>query len=69
MKEINLTPANRKVVEFAYKSSTAAQEEDKGNEGVFAGATLELKSGTIVAGNYSPIFFPTYYTYESNLNL
>ena len=55
MKELNLTPTDRKVVEYAHKASIAAQEKGKGNEGVFAGAALELKTGTIVTGNNSPL--------------
>ena len=55
MKELNLTPKDRKVVEYAHKASIAAQEKGKGNEGVFAGAALELKTGTIVTGNNSPL--------------
>jgi uncharacterized protein (UPF0371 family) len=55
MKELNLTPTDRKVVQYARKASKAAQEKGKGNEGVFAGAALELKNGTIVTGNNSPL--------------
>ncbi len=55
MKELNLTPNDRKVVGYAHKASIAAQEKGKGNEGVFAGAALELKTGTIVTGNNSPL--------------
>ncbi len=55
MKELNLTPTDRKVVEYAHKASIEAQEKGKGNEGVFAGAALELKTGTIVTGNNSPL--------------
>ncbi len=55
MKELNLTPSDRKVVEYAHKASIAAQEKGKGNEGVFAGAALELKTGTIITGNNSSL--------------
>jgi uncharacterized protein (UPF0371 family) len=55
MKELNLNPTDRKVVEYAYKSSIDAQEKGKGNEGVFAGAALELKNGNIITGNNSPL--------------
>ena len=55
MKELNLTPTDRKVVGYAHKASIEAQEKGKGNEGVFAGAALELKPGTIVTGNNSPL--------------
>jgi uncharacterized protein (UPF0371 family) len=55
MKELNLIPTDRKVVEYAYKSSIDAREKGKGNEGVFAGAALELKNGSIITGNNSPL--------------
>ena len=55
MKELNLTPKDRKVVEYAHQASIDAQHNGKGNEGVFAGAALELKNGTIVMGKNSPI--------------
>jgi len=55
MKELNLTSIDRKVVGYARKDSIEAQEKGKGNEGIFAGAALELKNGTIVTGNNSPI--------------
>ena len=55
MKELNLNPTDRKVVDYAYKSSIDAQEKGKGNEGVFAGAALELKNGNIITGNNSPL--------------
>jgi uncharacterized protein (UPF0371 family) len=55
MKELNLTPIDRKVVAQARKAAIEAQEEGKGNEGVFAGAALELKNGIIVTGKNSAI--------------
>jgi len=55
MKELNLTPIDRKVVIYARKAATEAQEKGKGNEGVFAGAALELKNGVIVTGKNSPL--------------
>jgi len=55
MKELNLTPLDRNVVEHARQASNTAKEKGKGNEGVFAGAALELKNGTIITGNNSPL--------------
>jgi len=55
MKELNLTPLDRKVVEEAHQASMLAQKKGKGNEGVFAGAALELRDGTIITGNNSPL--------------
>jgi uncharacterized protein (UPF0371 family) len=55
MKECNLNETNRKVVVKARKASIEAQEKGKGNEGVFAGAAIELKNGMIITGNNSPL--------------
>jgi len=55
MKELNLKEVDRKVVEFARQASLEAQEEGKGNEGVFAGAALELKTEKIITGKNSPL--------------
>ena len=55
MKELNLSETDRKVVYFARQASIEAQEKGKGNEGVFAGAALELKNNKIITGNNSPL--------------
>jgi uncharacterized protein (UPF0371 family) len=55
MKELNLTPVDRRVVKHARQASVIAKEKGKGNEGVYAGAAIELKNGTIVTGNNSPL--------------
>ena len=55
MKELNLSEIDRKVVSFARQASIEAQEKGKGNEGVFAGAALELKNSKIITGNNSPL--------------
>ncbi len=55
MKELNLTSVDRKVVGEARHASVIAQQKGKGNEGVFAGAALELKDGRIITGNNSPL--------------
>ena len=55
MKELNLSEIDRKVVGFARQASIEAQEKGKGNEGVFAGAALELKNNKIITGNNSPL--------------
>ena len=55
MKELNLSETDRKVVYFARQASTEAQDKCKGNEGVFAGAALELKNNKILTGNNSPL--------------
>jgi uncharacterized protein (UPF0371 family) len=55
MKELNLTPLDREVVNHARQASVKAQEKGKGHQGVFAGAALQLKNGTIVTGKNSPM--------------
>ncbi len=55
MKELNLTIFDRKVVKEARQASIIAQKKGKGNEGVFAGAALQLRNGTIITGNNSPL--------------
>jgi uncharacterized protein (UPF0371 family) len=55
MKELNLTPLDRKVVTYARQASIDAQEKGKGHEGVFAGAAVQLKNGTIITGKNSPL--------------
>jgi uncharacterized protein (UPF0371 family) len=59
MKELSLTIFDRKVVKHARQASIVAQEKGKGHEGVFAGAALQLKNGTIVTGNNSPLMHAT----------
>ncbi|NQT70017.1 MAG: DUF1846 domain-containing protein, partial [Desulfobacteraceae bacterium] len=54
MKDFNLDLQYRSVVEPARRASIEAQENDKGSEGVYCGAAIALKNGTIVTGNNSP---------------
>jgi len=55
MKDLSLDQENRKVVGHARKAAEEALEKDKGNKGIFCGAALELKNGSIVTGNNSPL--------------
>ena len=55
MEEMNLKPTDRKVVGSAIKSAQEAQENDKGSEGIFCGAAIELKSGKIITGKNSEL--------------
>jgi uncharacterized protein (UPF0371 family) len=55
MKELNLTVLDRKVVIEARQASIAAKSKGKGNEGVFAGAALQLDDGKIITGSNSPL--------------
>jgi uncharacterized protein (UPF0371 family) len=55
IRDFDLEPAYRKVVEPAHEAARAAQEENKGNEGIYCGAAIELRDGTIIKGNNSPL--------------
>ncbi len=55
VKEFKLEPEHRRVVEPARQAAIDAQAANKGNEGIFCGASIELKDGTIITGNNSPL--------------
>ncbi len=46
---------DRRVVLPARKASESAQEKNKGNEGIYCGAAIELKDGTIITGENSKL--------------
>ena len=54
IKNLNLDMNYRGVVEPARSAAINAQESDKGNEGIYCGAAIALKNGTIVTGDNSP---------------
>ena len=56
IRNFNLTPENRSVVVPARETAANAQQtKGKGNEGIFCGAAIELKDGTIITGCNSPL--------------
>jgi uncharacterized protein (UPF0371 family) len=55
IKDFNLEPGYRSVVEPARQAAREAQEKNKGNEGIYCGAAIALRDGTIVTGNNSPL--------------
>jgi uncharacterized protein (UPF0371 family) len=56
VKDFDLMPEYRKVVEPARKAALEAQVmEMKGNDGIYCGAAIELRDGTIVTGCNSPL--------------
>ena len=55
IRDFDLEPAYRGVVEPAHEAARAAQAENKGNEGIYCGAAIELRDGTIIKGNNSPL--------------
>ena len=54
MEDFNLGPEYRSVVDPARKAALEAQKRDKGSEGIYCGAAIELEDRTIVTGNNSP---------------
>jgi uncharacterized protein (UPF0371 family) len=54
IEDFDLVPEDRSVVEPARQAALDAQERNKGNEGIYCGAAIELKDGTIVTGSNSP---------------
>lgn len=55
MEMVNAKVDDRKVVEPAIKAAKEAEKQGKGNEGIFSGAAIELKDGTIITGKNSPL--------------
>ncbi|OPL13971.1 MAG: hypothetical protein AVO39_02950 [delta proteobacterium MLS_D] len=55
MKDFGIEPEYRRVVEPARSAAVKAQKKNKGNKGVFCGASMELPDGIIVTGNNSPL--------------
>ena len=55
IKDFNLEPEYRSVVDPARQAAREAQEKEKGNEGIYCGAAIELKDGTIITGSNSPL--------------
>jgi len=56
MDELAVKQEDRIVVAPARKAAVEAREQGKGNEGIYCGAAIELKDGTIVTGKNSPLF-------------
>ncbi|MFC2157983.1 DUF1846 domain-containing protein [Acidobacteriota bacterium] len=55
MENLDLKPEHRAVVIPAREAAQSAQEKNKGNQGVFCGAALELWDGTIITGSNSDL--------------
>jgi uncharacterized protein (UPF0371 family) len=55
MEEFNLMPEYRKVVKPAREAASEAQNKNKGNDGIFCGAAIELKDGSVVVGKNSSL--------------
>ncbi len=55
VKDFQLEPEDRDVVRPARDAADEALRREKGNEGIYCGAAIELKDGTIITGNNSPL--------------
>jgi len=55
MEDFNIKIEDRKVVIPARQAASDAQKKGKGHKGIFCGAAIELKDGTIVTGKNSPL--------------
>ncbi len=55
MKQTGVKAEDRKVVLPAREAAKIAEEKGKGNAGIFCGAAIELKDGTIITGKNTPL--------------
>lgn len=55
MKDLKVKPEDRRVVKPARNAAMDASQREKGNKGIFCGAAIELKNGTIITGSNSPL--------------
>ena len=59
MGELNLKPEDRCVVKPANDAFKEAEKGNKGNQGIFCGTAIELKSGKIITGKNSALMHAT----------
>ena len=59
MEQIGMKPKDRVVVDHAKKAAAEAQKKGTGNEGIYCGAAIELRDGSIVTGKNSPLMHAT----------
>ncbi|MFC1669013.1 DUF1846 domain-containing protein [Spirochaetota bacterium] len=59
MDDLGIVPQDRSVVEPARNAAIEAEEQNEGHKGVFCGAAVELRDGTIVTGKNSPVLHAT----------
>ena len=55
LKKLNVKLEDRRVVKPAMDAALEAKKQKKGNKGIFCGAAIELKDGTILTGKNSPL--------------
>ena len=56
MEDLNISPEYRCVIEPAHRAALETHQQDRGNEGIYCGAAIQLKGGTIVTGSNSSQF-------------
>ena len=54
LKDLDLNLEYRNVIQPAHKAALEAQESGRGSEGIYCGASMELKDGAIITGSNSP---------------
>jgi len=55
MKELKIKPDDRNIVEAARQAAKEAEKKEKGCEGIYCGAAIELRDGSIVTGKNSSL--------------
>jgi len=55
MKDLKINPEQRDVVKPARRAAREAQKKKKGNEGIFCGASIQLKDGSVITGKNSTL--------------
>jgi len=55
MENLNVKPEDRRVVGPAERAALDAEKKKKGDKGIFCGAAIELKDGSIIKGSNSPL--------------
>jgi uncharacterized protein (UPF0371 family) len=55
MRDLGIKAEDRPVVAPSWEAARQAQLQEKGNEGIYCGAAIQLKDGTIITGNNSPL--------------
>jgi len=55
MARLGVGPTDRSVVEPARQAAVQAEEQQKGNEGFYCGAAVQVDDGTILTGKNSPL--------------
>jgi len=55
MKNLDVKPADRRVVEAARRAAHDGRLRNKGSEGIYCGAAIELRDGSIVTGKNFPL--------------